>query len=160
MQCDNVIDFTSDTDTAAVQVTPASTNKGTTSQSKLSYTLFDDALDDSLARNDNHKDISSAFTKYEIPLKVSSRTQNYKSVLPNYPTLKLWDVQNKHKFGLIPLGSLKLPDQITPKDINSIQLHNVIATSGKYNFLGDQINVKSQLNPDLWDAYLQDYWDK
>ena len=45
------------------------------------------------------------------------------------------------------LEALNFPDQITPKDIKStsIQLHNVIAASGKHNFLGDQINVKSQL---------------
>ena len=26
--------------------------------------------------------------------------------------------------------------------------------------MGEQITLTSQLNPDTWDAYLQDYWDK
>ena len=26
--------------------------------------------------------------------------------------------------------------------------------------MGEQINTSSQLNPDVWDAYLHDYWDK
>ena len=26
--------------------------------------------------------------------------------------------------------------------------------------MGDQINIKSQLNPVTWEAQLQDYWDK
>ena len=26
--------------------------------------------------------------------------------------------------------------------------------------MGEQLTHKSQLNPDAWDAHLQDYWDK
>ena len=26
--------------------------------------------------------------------------------------------------------------------------------------MGEQINIKSQLNPDMWEAQLHDYWDK
>ena len=69
LQCDDVIDSTSDTDTGVVHITPAFPTRGTSSQSKPSYTSFDDALDDSLALSDNHKDISPVFTKYDIPLR-------------------------------------------------------------------------------------------
>ena len=94
VQCDDVIDSAPDIDTDAVQITPAFPTRGTTSQPKPNYTSVDDTLDDSIALSDNHKDISSALIKYDIPLRVSSKTQNYKAVLPNCPTLKLWDVNS------------------------------------------------------------------
>ena len=40
-----------------------------------------------------------------------------------------------------------------------MDLHKCIKSSGKYNFMGDQVNIKSQLNPEVWEAQLQDYWD-
>ena len=137
--------MTPDTDIGVVQFTRAAPTKGIKGQHKFNSTSSDDALDDSLALRDNQIDTTPHVTKYDIPIRVTSKTQNYKSVLPNCRTLKLWDVQNKHKFGFISLGSLKLPDQITPKDTNgsSIQLHKVIAASGNYNFLGEQMNVSN-----------------
>ena len=55
-----------------------------------------------------------------------------------------------------------MPDHICPVDIStdSIALHKIMQDSNQYNFLQNQINLKSQLNPDIWDHYLHDYWDK
>ena len=39
-------------------------------------------------------------------------------------------------------------------------MHYHIKNSNDYNFMGEQLTLKSQLNLDAWDAYLQDYWDK
>ena len=36
----------------------------------------------------------------------------------------------------------------------------MVKQSGKFNFLQCQIRVKSQLNPDKWEALLTDYWDQ
>ena len=122
-----------------------------------------DDVDAKLLVADTHDtDDIESFTKYEIPLRVKTKTQNYKAALPHCPTLRLWDVQNKHKFGFIPLGDLLLPKQVLPKngEVDNILLHQRIKNSGYYNFMGEQITLNSQLNPDAWDAYLHDYWDK
>ena len=44
--------------------------------------------------------------------------------------------------------------------VNDIALHYCIKDSGQYNFMGEQITLRSELNPDIWELYLQDYWDK
>ena len=59
---------------------------------------------------------TESFTKYDISIRVKSKVQNYKSALPHCATLRLWDVQNKHKFGVIPLGDLLLPKQVLPRE--------------------------------------------
>ena len=105
---------------------------------------------------------TDSFTKYDIPIITKSKIHNYKSALPHCATLKLWDVQNKHKFGFIPLGDLLLPKYVRPREGggDSISMHYCIKNSDEHNFMGKQITLKSQLNPDAWDAHLQDYWDR
>ena len=44
-------------------------------------------------------------TKYDLPLFMKNKTAKYKEILPTSPTLKLWDVQNKNKFGITPWGN-------------------------------------------------------
>ena len=55
-----------------------------------------------------------------------------------------------------------MPDHLNPIDVdaNPLALHNCMVESKEYNFMQNQINLKSQLNPDIWDQYLHDYWDK
>ena len=109
----------------------------------------------------NHGEVDSC-TKYDLPLRIKNKSMTYKHVLPACPTLQLWDVQNKFKFSFIPLGSQLMPDHICPVDLDTdpIALHKIMQDSNEYNFLQNQINLKSQLNPDIWDSYLHDYWDK
>ena len=45
---------------------------------------------------------TESLNKYDISIRVKNKVQNYKSALPHCATLRLWDVQNKHKFGFIP----------------------------------------------------------
>ena len=77
------------------------------------------------------------------------------------PTLQLWDNQNAHKFGFIPLGDLDVPPTSSPSNVDTdpLTLHKINKASGKYNFKDAQIIVKSQLNPDIWDSLLHGYWD-
>ena len=42
---------------------------------------------------------------------------------------------------------------------DAVNLHT-IKKSGKFNFVKPQIQIKSQLNPDIWDFYLKNYWDR
>ena len=101
-------------------------------------------------------------TKYELPLRIKNKTFSYKQVLPSCPTLQLWEAQNKCKFGFIPLGDQLMPNHIKARDLNTdpITLHRVISEANSYNFMESQINLRSQLNPDIWDHHLQNYWDK
>ena len=104
----------------------------------------------------------SSDTKYDLPLSKKNKVSTYRQVLPSCPTLQAWDSQNKFKFGFIPLGSLKVPDKWQPKDSNldPLVLHKKVKDSGDYKFMKSQITVKSQLNPDVWESLLTDYWDK
>ena len=101
-------------------------------------------------------------SKYDLPLRIKNKSITYKEVLPHCPTLQFWEAQNKYKFGFIPLGSLLMPGIVNPaqSSCDPISLHKEIVDSNQYNFLQKQITLKSQLNPDMWDHYLQNYWDK
>ena len=106
--------------------------------------------------------VSQITTKYDLSPRTKNRNASYKELLPTCPTLKLWDIQNKYKFGFIPLGDLDLPSQVSPSKFQDypIALHAMIKDSGQTNFLEKQVNITSQLNPDVWDCMLDDYWDK
>ena len=100
-------------------------------------------------------------TKYDLPLRLKDRKLDYTKIMGSCPTLQLWDKQTDHKFGFIPMGDLDVPFTTTPSNVNTdpLALHKVIKASGEYNFKYCQINVKSQLNPDVWDELLEGYWD-
>ena len=76
--------------------------------------------------------------------------------------LRLWDAQNSQKFGFIPISNLALPNdekQLLLKG-DLLSTRYLINKKGKHNFLGAQIEIPSQLNPDVWQKYLGDYLDK
>ena len=106
-----------------------------------------------------HGEVSD--TKYDLPLRIKNKVSTYKQPLPSCPTLQAWDKQDKFKFGFIPLGTLKVPEICQPKHshCNPLVLPNMVKNSGDYNFVKSQITVKSQLNPDVWERLLTDYWD-
>ena len=102
-----------------------------------------------------------SYTKYNIDLRLKAK-KSYKEFLPRCQTLQHWEAQTKFKFGFIPLGELKLPHTLSPKQtsFDPLQLHEKIKKSGKYNYLYSQFIVDSQLKPEVWDKLLQGYWDK
>ena len=132
------------------------TNKVTTKASK------NDAISNSQASLSNNCPSVEETIKYDLPVRIRDKTASYKQLIPNCPTLKLWDSQNKFKFGFIPLGDLALPSYVEPTSSMEelIALHAVITSSRDYNFMNKQINIPSQLNPEVWDHQLRDYWDK
>ena len=77
--------------------------------------------------------------------------------------LKKWDEQNKFKFGFIPLGDLKMPDEYSPSPLgvtkDLITLHKKLRASDQMNFMSVQTHVPSQLNPEVWECLLKNYWD-
>ena len=100
-------------------------------------------------------------TKYDLDLHHNPK-RSYKNFLPTCQTLQEWEANTKFKFGFIPLGELKLPQEVVVNQspLDSLQLHKKIKESGASNFMQDQIMLDSQLKPDAWDKYLQGYWDK
>ena len=100
-------------------------------------------------------------SKYDLPLRLRDRKLDYTNIMASCPTLQLWDRQNAHKFGFIPLGDLDVPPTSSPSNVDTdpLTLHKIIKASGKYNFKDAQIIVKSQLSPDVWDSLLHGYWD-
>ena len=71
--------------------------------------------------------------------------------------------QNGGDFGYIPLNDLLVyngPHVFWEKVPDILEAHNIIRHSGVPNFLKARIPVVTQLNPDRWSFYLQDYWDK
>ena len=98
-------------------------------------------------------------TKYDQSLCLKDRKFDRTKIMDSCPTLQTWDKQTGHKFGFIPMGELDVPFTTTPSKVNidPLALHKVIKASGEYNFKNCQINVKSQLNPDVWDEFLEGY---
>ena len=74
----------------------------------------------------------------------------------------MWDKQTKDKYGFIPLGDQIVPEQNSKnKTITDVKvLHETIKNSKNFNFMNAQIEVPPQLNPDVTNQYLHDYWDK
>ena len=71
--------------------------------------------------------------------------------------------QNVGDFRYIPLNDLLVyngPHVSCQKIPDILQAHNTIQHSGVPNFWKARIPVATQLNPDRWAFYLQDYWDK
>ena len=132
------------------------------SPEKISKASNSDASNQrSLALSSNTDTKADLSSKYDLPLRIKNKTMTYRHILPSCSTLQLWDAQNKFKFGFIPLGSQLMPDHVNPIDVDTDPLtYKIMTDSTEYNFLQNQINLKSQLNPDVWDQYLYDYWDK
>ena len=100
-------------------------------------------------------------SKYDLPLRFKDKKLDYTNLMASCPTLQLWDKQNAFKFDFIPMGELDVPPTSSPSNINAdpLTLHTMIKDSGDHNFKKCQINVKCQLNPDVWDELLTGYWD-
>ena len=100
-------------------------------------------------------------SKYDLPLHFKDKKLDCTNLMASCPTLQLWDKQSAFKFGFIPMGELDVPPTSRPSNVKTDPwtLHTMIKNSGEYSFKNCQINVKSQLNPDVWDELLRGYWD-
>ena len=158
---DSVVESSSGSQVAFVDGTQVMTQAGIEVKNKHHLKAPMKQLHEKVPKVTNDQ-ATDSYTKYDIPITTKTKTQNYKSALPHCATLRLWDIQNKHKFGFIPLGDLCLPKQVCPREggWDSIALHKFLKNSDKHNFMGHQVTISSQLNPDVWDSYLQNYWDK
>ena len=73
-----------------------------------------------------------------------------------------WKCQTAFDFGFTPLGDFVNPNTTLQSECSvddPIELHKIIKSSGKYNYLGCRIPIKSQLKVDVWAQELEGYWD-
>ena len=112
-------------------------------------------------RRRHRSSVSSTTDKYELDLQFRPRHREKTSSARNCNTFKLWNSQTEDKFGFIPLGDLTLPSIDLQKysQENIFDIHRRIKVSGTQNFMQTQIQIQSQLKPDVWQKYLTNYWD-
>ena len=104
----------------------------------------------------------SADNKFDFTLISHPHNRTRINNAKNTDIFRLWDSQNHQKFGFIPLSDLVIPNdnKRIPLQGSLLQARYDVAKEGNYNFMGAQIQIPSQLNPDVWQDYLIDYWDK
>ena len=100
--------------------------------------------------------------KYALPLHLKPRQNEIMKCAVGNATFENWNRQNIEKFGFIPLGNHKIPDKDENNftDLHIFDVHKMLKDNSIPNFLGKQIRLKTELNIENWEHYLQDYWDK
>ena len=100
--------------------------------------------------------------KYDLALQMKNKNKTKMEQAKGDPTFQLWNKQTESKFGYIPLGPLVLPESDKQVNVGSdpIKLYDITRSQNTFNFLSTQVQVPSQLNPDIWQELLRDYWDQ
>ena len=100
--------------------------------------------------------------KYRLALQIRNKNKERMRQANTDPTFRNWSKQNEDKFGFIPLGPLVIPKSDKRRSLGSdpIKLYNATRSQTDSNFLTSQIQVPSQLNPDVWQNLLKGYWDE
>ena len=103
--------------------------------------------------------VNSLTDKYNLDLRFNHRHNDRLSMANGSKLFQAWKAQTGYCF--IPLNDLVLPDtvNITPSLGDPIADHKYIKKKAVHNYLGSQLQIKSQLNSNVWDKYLQGYWD-
>ena len=79
------------------------------------------------------------------------------------PIFHLWRQQVDFTFGFVPLQEQILPPDNSPEcgfSGSPLQIHEIVKSTGKPNFLQARIPIKSQLNVQHWEKVLAGYWDR
>ena len=74
-----------------------------------------------------------------------------------------WRRQSDFNFGFVSLGDQMLPRIVTvneAKGKSPIQIHEIVRSTSKPNFMQARIQIDSQLNVEAWKKYLEGYWDQ
>ena len=100
--------------------------------------------------------------KYDLELRFKPKYRQRISEAKHVNTFKNWDNQMQDKYGFVPLGNILVPERDNKNpNIQDIKiLHETVKKSKNFNFTDTQIQIHSQLNPDIWEKYLNHYWDK
>ena len=79
------------------------------------------------------------------------------------PIFHLWGEQVDFTFGFVPLQEQVMPTENCLEygfSGSPLQLHEIVKSTGKSNFLQARIPIKSQLNVEQWEKALVGYWDR
>ena len=116
---------------------------------------------DIVKQNDQVTDNVSDPDKYALDLRFRPRHRLRIQEARNCRTFKLWNEQMSDKFRYIPLQDQTIPSEDNRKAsmTDALKMHEIISKSNTYNFIDCQIQVPSELNADVWEQYLGEYWD-
>ena len=106
--------------------------------------------------------VDSNSDKNDLDLRFRPRHREAVAKAQNCKLFKEWDSQTIDKYGFIPLSEMILP-KTNRKNLSLatiFDIHRSIVDTNNHNFMEAQIEIESQLNPDAWDKYLENYWDK
>ena len=105
--------------------------------------------------------LSENADKYDLELRFKPRHREKIENAKNNGTFQRWNTQASDKYEFIPLGDLIKPqsDIRNPTIADIKLLHSTVKNGTTHNFLGAQVQVKGQLDPDKWEMRLHDYWD-
>ena len=108
-----------------------------------------------------HEAVICETDQYELDLRVKPRHRDIIASAGECNTFKNLNDQNHDKFGFIPLGDLTFPpiELKKYKKEKIFDIHRRIKVSGVHNYMKCQIQIQSQLKPDVWQKYLTNYWD-
>ena len=104
----------------------------------------------------------AAEDKYDLDLQVKMHNKHRLDQGKSDPTYKKWWEQTDEKFGVIPLGPLVMPtsDKRRHFGTDPIKLYHITRNEITFNYLSAQIQLDSQLNADMWEKLLENYWDR
>ena len=108
-----------------------------------------------------HPSVSGVTDKYDLELRFRPRHRNQIAYAKENCTFTRWNNQTQEKFGFIPLGDLTLPPIDLQKQSKEhiFYIHRRVKVSGTHNYMETQVQIQSQLKPDMWQKYLTNYWD-
>ena len=114
-----------------------------------------------IPKQHSHPSVNLETDKYELGLRFCPRHRNHIAAASDNSTFRSWNSQTQDKYGFIPLGDLTLPpiDLQNQSKENIFDIHRRIKVSCTHNFMQSQIQVQSQLKPEVWQKYLTNYWD-
>ena len=100
-------------------------------------------------------------TKYELSIMTMAKKREKIQKARLLHSNKLFFKQNKGQFGFIPLSPLpeKIVDNPNSSKMDIFKAHEMLKRQDKPNYLGLQIPIKSDFNPDKFFQYLHNYWD-
>ena len=100
--------------------------------------------------------VNALADKYDLDLRFAYRHKDCLSMATDSNIFQAWKAQTVGGYGFIPLNDLVLPEvvNINPSLGDPIADHKYIKNKVVCNYLGPQLQIKSQLNPDVWDKYL------
>ena len=95
--------------------------------------------------------------KYDLELKFKPKYREVIDKAKDYPIFKLWDSQMSDKYGFIPLGDQMIPNTKLKCHSTKIilDIHREITKSDTFI----QIQIDSQLKPEVRESFLSGYWD-